>query len=85
MDRWDIDPGPVSNPSAQISGVITFYLWGFLVMFAVGLALGGWFSRKGRRNPDDLWTFFVAAMLWPLFICAVLFAILWDLLSRNRR
>jgi hypothetical protein len=78
VDRWDADPAP------EFSGMIGFYLWGFLVVLAVGLALGGWFTGKARRTPDDLWAYFVAAMLWPLFICAVLFVILWNLLSRNR-
>lgn len=83
MDRWYIEQGPLPDTSPQLSGTLTVYLWGFLLMFALALALGGWALNKARRNPDDLWTYFVAAVLWPLFVCAVLFVFLWSLLSRN--
>lgn len=84
MDRWNIGPGPVIEPSPDLSSMILVYLWGFLFVFAIAVVLGGRLVGSARNIGDELWSYFVAAVLWPLFVCAVLFVILWNMLSRNK-
>jgi len=87
MSGWDIESGPAAE-SAELPGAIAIYLWGALIVFALALAFGGWVWDKAQRQGDDtLWTYFVMAMLWPLFVCAVVFMVLWTILtsSHHRR
>lgn len=83
MVRWDLDSGSTpENP--ELSGTVTVYLWGFLLVFAIALAVGGWAYGKARKtDKETLWGYFVIALLWPLFFCAVLFVVLWSVLSRK--
>lgn len=84
MLRWDLDTGG-SSESPELSGSVTVYLWGFVLVFAIALAVGGWAYDKAKgADREALWGYFIVAMLWPLFICAVLFMILWTMLSRKQ-
>ena len=61
------------------------YLWGFLLVFAIAMAIGGWAYDKAKKTDREfLWSCFVMGMLWPLFVCAVLFVVLWNVLSRRK-
>jgi len=63
------------------------YLWGILIVLAVILALREWGRRKfrdgGHRDRERLWNYVVMALLWPLFVSAILFVVLWALLTRR--
>lgn len=81
---WDLEPGPTAD-GADIAGT-TVYLWGFVVVFVVALTLGGWaWDRARQTTSDTLWDYFVMALLWPLFVSAVLYLILWTVLTRRNR
>lgn len=82
--RWDLEPSPTAD-NPDVSGTFTVYLWGFVLVFAIAVAIGGWAYGKAKETRETLWGYFVVAMLWPLFVCAVLFVVLWSILSRNRR
>ncbi len=82
--RWDLETAPTAD-SSQVPDTVLFYLWGFLVVFAIAVALGGWAWRSRHDSRETLWTYFVMAMLWPLFVCAVLFLILWTALTKSER
>lgn len=85
VTAWDLESGPTAVGSG-ISGTFTLYLWGFLVVFTLAVALGGWaWKQAHREGADTLWTYFVMALLWPLFVCAVLFMILWGILTSSHR
>ena len=83
MVRWDLDTGSTPDNS-ELSGTLTIYLWGFVLVFAIALAVGGWAYDKAKSTDREaLWGYFIMAMLWSLFICAVLFVVLWTVLSRK--
>jgi hypothetical protein len=83
MVRWDLETGSTpENP--ELSGTLTIYLWGVLLVFAIAIAIGGWAYDKAKKaDRDEMWGYFLVALLWPLFFCAVLFVILWTFLSRK--
>lgn len=79
---WDLESGPAAQDPG-VPGALMFYLWGFTVVFTIAVAFGEWAWGKTRRVPrETLWTYFVMALLWPLFVCSVLFLILWNALTR---
>lgn len=66
---------------------ISTYLWGFLIVLIVLLALRQWSRRqlfgRGGAKHDRLWDLVVMAILWPLFFASVIFIVLWTLLTRR--
>lgn len=89
-------PGSVANiddfPGDDTLGTDTSpfitYLWGFIIVLAVVLAIREWVRYKYRNTAhqiihERLWNYVVMALLWPLFISAVLFTILWVVLTRR--
>lgn len=68
-----------------MSSTLMLYLWGFLVVFIAAIALGSWTWGQAHRHHESLWTYFVMALIWPLFVCAVLFLVLWSALTRSSR
>lgn len=92
---WDITPGSLASLDDISSDdalhaeptPITVYLWGFLVVLIVILALREWAGRHSsgsqRSGRERAWTYIVMAILWPLFIATVLFIILWSVLTRR--
>lgn len=84
MVRWDLDTGTTVDNS-ELSGTFTVYLWGFLLVFAIAVAVGGWAYDKAKKTDREfLRSCILMGMLWPLFVCAVLFVILWTTLSRRK-
>lgn len=64
------------------------YLWGVLIVIAVVLTLREWATRRARASgvgPDGVWPYVVMGILWPLFIAALLFVVLWTMLTRRSR
>ena len=100
MGGWDLDPGSGTDPetwapldstvsgSSGLSSLLTAYLWGCLVVFMVVVLIGETGGRQHRERKDandGPRGYFVMAVLWPLFAAAVLFLVLWTLLTRTRR
>jgi membrane-anchored protein YejM (alkaline phosphatase superfamily) len=82
---WDLDSSALPE-NAGAPSLFFLYLWGVFIVFVVALAFGDWpWGRTQGEAPDTLWTSVVAALLWPLFACAVLYLVLWTLLTRSSR
>lgn len=69
------------------ASLISAYLWGFLIVLILLLALRQWSrGRLGARlggARDRLWDIIVMALLWPLFFATVIFIVLWTALTRR--
>lgn len=92
---WEYAPGSVANIDdvqaddalhANTSPFVA-YLWGFLIVLAVILALREWsrhrLHKANQASRDRMWNYVVMAMLWPLFISAIVFVVLWVVLTRR--
>lgn len=92
---WDSGPGSLASIddvqsedafSADTSP-ITAYLWGFLITLAIILALREWVRHRAhnraRVDHERVWSYVVMALLWPLFVSAILFVVLWAVLTRR--
>ena len=92
---WDLTPGslvPIDDITSDDAlhtepTPIVVYLWGFLIVLIVILALREFAWRRNGRNHrtsrERAWTYVVMAILWPLFFATVIFIVLWTLLTRR--
>lgn len=93
---WDLTPGslaPIDDFSSDDAlhaepTPIIVYLWGFLIVLIVILALREWTWRRAsggnHRAPSErVWTYVVMALLWPLLVATILFIVLWSVLTRR--
>lgn len=85
MESWDLEAGAAPEGSSDLVNGLTVYLWGFLLVFAIALAIGGWGRDKARDSGENLRTWALMALLWPLFVSAVLFVVLWTVMSRKKK
>jgi ABC-type dipeptide/oligopeptide/nickel transport system permease component len=85
VESWDLDAGIVPEGNSDLTSTLTVYLWGFLVVFAIALAIGGWGKDKAGDRGENLKTYMLMGLLWPLFVSAVLFVILWTVLTRRKK
>lgn len=86
MRAWDIRPEAAPEAQAEYPGLFTLYVIGVLLIFGLILAIGIWTTRRGDPSEHHYAyrTYFVLALLWPLFIASVVFVVLWNFLTCNR-
>jgi len=80
-----------SDGTTKCVSPFTAYLYGVVIILAVIIALGEWIGRRAHvhRTRDerdaDYRSYLATAILWPLFITAVIFIVLWTTLTRRSR
>lgn len=83
---WELSP---SDGPAECVSPFTAYVYGVIIVLAVLITLGEWAGRRHRRTHDqrdeDYRSWIAAAILWPLLVSAIIFIVLWSVLTRKPR